>query len=213
MLENAISTNTSHLIDFASRLNYVIDHKGISKSWLAKKLNISKQALNYLLKSSNKPKYIDEISELLSISPDWLEHGTGEIYVPIDKVDKKRSIPVLKSREVYGYLNTNEFKSNFNITVEEDEFSYIGYLIENDSLFPPFIEGSILIFKQSNIFNNGDFVLIIDEPSQNSMVRKAVQDGNSIFLKPCNESYDSFKYNEDSYKIVGILQEARYTIY
>ena len=55
--------------DFGTRVEFLLQKQGISKNWVADKLGITKQALNYLLKHSVKPKYVPILAEILKVNP------------------------------------------------------------------------------------------------------------------------------------------------
>ena len=72
VLKNDVPTITS---TFNQRVNFLIESRGVSKQWLAKNLGVSKQALNYLINHATKPKYINELAELLQANPIWIASG------------------------------------------------------------------------------------------------------------------------------------------
>ena len=148
---------------FGQRVAYVIETKGISKAWVAEKLGISKQALNYLLKHSIKPKFIDEFAELLELDPDWLETGIGNPVIRMQS-NKTRNTTTLLIRIKSDILKPAHAirHAQESIDFSSDNLAdYIAYKLEDDSNFPPFIEGSILIFNMPKQPTSGDHVLVI----------------------------------------------------
>src|SRR5438045_1937332 len=87
-----ISTEASDKSTFGIRVLDILQQQQRSKAWLAEKIGISKQAMNYLLNHSMVPKYIPEISEVLQINPVWLESGHGDMKV--NQSEAVRAIPV-----------------------------------------------------------------------------------------------------------------------
>src|ERR1700735_1444031 len=80
-------------VDFGERILMTLEYQRRSKSWLAEQIGISKQAINYLLKHSSNPKYVNEIAGALEVSPEWLlsgkksgrifEEQTGVVRIPV----------------------------------------------------------------------------------------------------------------------------------
>lgn len=195
---------------FGQRVNYIIEKQGLSKAWVAERLGISKQALNYLLKHSVKPKFIDEFSELFGLSSDWLEKGIGLPYqstYPSNYV-LKNVIPVLTKSEL---LDASSVSVNgVTIDFSRGDFEYfIAYKLDDDSNFPPFIEGSILIFDTREQPISSDYVLIV--VNGEVMVRQYLIDGKNRCYKAIGAVHKTF-INPVSVKLVGVLFEARYQL-
>lgn len=201
-------------LSFGERIQYLIEKRGISKNWLADQLHISKQALNYLINHSSKPKYIDQLAQILNTRPEWLEKGIGS---PFFASIERDFFPVTKIK-VYNSDMTLLMLQN-EADTEEHEFidfqcdnasGFIAYRISNDSLFPPFIENTILIFDANKKPSNGDYVLFALEKDKALMVRKYDKDGDDVYYRANNPSYKSLT-NVDAV-IAGVLIEARYQI-
>lgn len=69
--------------DFHDRIELLLSQRGTSKVWLANELNLSRQALNYILNSKASEKYITEIAKLFDVYPEWLKTGRGKMKLPI----------------------------------------------------------------------------------------------------------------------------------
>lgn len=192
---------------FGQRVAHIIEVRGFSKAWIANKLGISKQALNYLLKHSLKPKFIDELAELLHINSYWLETGLGEISVGTKNNVNHFSNLLIKTKSelLHGKKNIDqpdEFIDFFYNNKEE----FIAYRLSDDSNFPPFIEDSILIFDKSKEPSTDDYVLIIIEDEL--YVRQYLMDGFNSCYKASNNKYKTFI--NPRVILLGVLIEARY---
>lgn len=200
---------------FGDRIEFLIEKRGISKNWLAQKMGISKQALNYLIKHSTKAKYIDSIAEILSANPSWIEFGTGDPFF-IEADLQKAQVSKLRVYDSNATLFTLKEKHQ-DIGQEFIEFkdmpisNYIAYLISDDSLFPPFIDGSVLIFDKKKPPSNGDYVLLAIGDRQSLIARKYSKDGDSICFQSNNPNYQSL--NGVDAVILGVLIEARYQLH
>lgn len=194
---------------FGSRIAYAIEKNGLSKAWIADRLGISKQALNYLLKHATKPKFVDELAEILNLNPEWVEKGVGTprarhkiISSQINKIPLlTKDILLKKTKDSWREQNTVEF-SNANTE------NFIAYPLDDNSNFPPFIQGSILIFDITKQPKNEDYVLLIIE--NEAMVRQYLVDGNNICYKASDVGHKTF-INPNA-ELMGVLVEARYQI-
>lgn len=215
-LENSATTaeRKNKQLSFGERIHYLIEKRGISKNWLADQLGISKQALNYLINHSSKPKYIDQLAQILNARPEWLEQGIGSPFFAQIERDffSAAKIKVYNSDMTLLMLQKGD-------STEENEFidfqcdnanGFIAYRISNDSLFPPFIENTILIFDANKKPSNGDYVLFALDEDKTLMVRKYDKDGDDIYYRANNPNYKSL--TNINAVIAGVLIEARYQI-
>src|SRR5690606_35525258 len=127
------------------------EKSGLSKAWVAERLGISKQALNYLLKHAVKPKFVDELAGLLSLNPEWLEQGIGAPQANRKTVisSKMNKIPLM-SKDSSLNQPMSMWDSPCSIEFSNDNIkNFIAYSLDDNSNFPPFIQGSILIFDIS----------------------------------------------------------------
>lgn len=196
---------------FGQKIAYIIEINGLSKAWIADRLGISKQALNYLLKHSIKPKFIDELSELLKLDPKWLETGVGypQIKATTAKLANIATIPIATKLEL---LDNTAITKQHGETIEfacKNLETLIAYKLENDSNFPPFIKGSILIFDTKKRPKSGDYVLFIT--NKDVFVRQYLVDGKNICYKASNSEHKTF-INPKVSPLLGVLIEARYKI-
>lgn len=195
---------------FGQRVASVIETRGLSKSWIAEKLGISKQALNYLLKHSINPKFVDEFAELLKVDPKWLETGEGSPSIRAKETLQlgATTIPIITKDELLTptkRLDKNRETVDFSWGNVE---TFTAYKLEDDSNFPPFIEGSILIFDTQKQPGNEDFVLSVIE--NDVFVRQYLVDGKNICYKASNSRHKTFINPKTT--IIGVLVEVRYQL-
>ena len=195
---------------FGQRVAYVIETSGLSKAWIAEKLGISKQALNYLLKHSINPKFVDEFAELLKLNPKWLETGEGSpsIRTKENQQSTAMTLPVVTKTELLTHTKSSDKNRETIEFSRGNAEAFTAYKLEDDSNFPPFIEGSILIFDIKKQPENEDFVLLIIE--NDVFVRQYLVDGNNICYKAGNGGHKTFINPKAT--LLGVLVEARYQI-
>jgi SOS-response transcriptional repressor LexA len=193
---------------FGERIAYIIEIRGISKAWIAERLGISKQALNYLLKHSIKPKFIDEFAELLGLDPQWIEDGLGDPFVKKIKAAKSVSLPVFNHENLHEQTNvTYDMHQTIDFTHNSDN-TFLAYKLEDDSNFPPFIGGSILIFNTEKKPANQDYILL--KINREIFVRQYLIDGDNICFKASNSLHKTFI--NPLATILGVLVEVRYKL-
>lgn len=193
---------------FGQRIAYVIDARGISKAWVAERLGVSRQALNYLLKHSVKPKFIDEFAELLELDPKWLEDGVGAPLVKSRAVIANKQLPVATKSALLGQIDPSyNPRGTIDFTHQHIE-AFTAYKLEDDSNFPPFIEGSILIFNKEKNPVHQDYVLFT--LGDDVFVRQYLIDGGDICYKASNSQYKTFINPKTT--ILGVLVEVRYQL-
>lgn len=194
---------------FGDRLSFQIKEKGLSKLWLANKLGISKQALNYLINHSIKPKFVDQLAEILNIEPSWLEYGTTSPLYQDLKEFIEQKIPIYDSNSLLNYFDKKTIEDNLNVTYfkHTNIENIIAFKLSSECLFPPIIENSILFFDTKKNPSNGDFVLLITNGT--ILVRQFILEGNNICYYAPNNKYQSLANIKAEIK--GTLIEARYS--
>jgi SOS-response transcriptional repressor LexA len=200
---------------FCDRIEFLIENRGVSKSWVASRLGITKQALNYLIKHSSKPKYVDSFAEILRANPSWIEFGEGRPYKNDPIKEQKNTLTKLKvfdSTSIVSFIEGNEPEGTYDLIdyPEGKSKDFIAYRIQNDSLFPPFLENTVLIFQKHKLPATGDYVLITLKEDDSVLVRQYSKDGKDIYFNPKNITYKSL-INVDAI-ILGVLVEARYLL-
>lgn len=191
MYLNEVLDKSARKLTFHERLNHLIELRGVSKQWLATKLGISKQALNYLLNHAVKPKYIDEFAEYLNANPAWIETGEGppllsHAMAPHDMAQ----VPIYTKHNILDSDASAAEKLTYSTTTPEQMFAY---RLEDDSLFPPFMKRTILIFDNNKKPKPLDYVIMLDHA--NHLVHIAV--------------YEEAP-KQDTWTMAGVLVEARY---
>jgi SOS-response transcriptional repressor LexA len=201
------ATNEETRQEFGERIAMLLQQQKRSKAWLANKIGLSKQALNYLLNSSAKPKYVNEISAALEANPEWLRTGKGTFLILSNDDQGIRQIPLLNI-EAIGKADQEKIKSLGTVTADQAyPSSCFAVKLENTSMEPTFNQGSILIFDPSKKPRSGDFVVFSVEASGQVFFRQYYSDGDDIYLKSVDTMYKNFK--NEPITIHGVLIESR----
>ena len=201
--------NTTHgTRKFGARILFCLEQQGKPKSWLAEQIGISKQALNYLLNHSTNPKYVNEIANILEVSPEWLLFERGPRQYISDDTMHVTNIPIYPFNEVASYIKNNKkYAKDFTHFVSDITQSCFATRLENSSMEPLFLQGTLLIFNSQLKPKNRDYVIFRINSGSDVFFRQYFVDGTYIHLKSADNLYKSFNGLEIS--IFGVLVESR----
>jgi transcriptional regulator with XRE-family HTH domain len=123
-----------HTEDFINRLEFIMEHYGLSASSFADKVGVQRSSISHLLSGRNKPS-LDFVMKVLDIYPElnlyWLLNGSGT-YLKNDVVDnsekKAQTAPAPIIENTAGKVNT--LFSDENLTESNKE-----PLASNSNLF------------------------------------------------------------------------------
>tara|TARA_R110002126_G_scaffold222360_3_gene367541 strand:+ start:1102 stop:1737 length:636 start_codon:yes stop_codon:yes gene_type:complete len=194
---------------FKDRVTSVLNDLNRSKAWLAEKIGISRQALNYLLANTNGGKYISHIADALNINPEWLVSGEGDLNLTTNHMN---TIPLLKLENISRWLNGTFTELYETILVEDTDTSgTFAIILDNSSMEKEFAKNSILIFKQSLKPSNGDYILAqlnTDNQEPIFIFRQYMTDGTGVYLKALDTTFRTITECDD-FNIIGLLTEQR----
>ena len=193
-------------LSFGERIHFLIETQGLSKRWVSDRLGITKQAFNYLLKHASKPKYIDGLAELLHANPAWITSGQGTAFHDPEPKSKRHRLKIHDDHSLLSIIQQNQAcaewsegdKHDFIDYPEGEPHTFFAYKIQNDSLFPPFIENTIFIFEKNKSPIHSDYVLTLIQQN----------DAHHLEIK----AYTHHEHEKTENSIVGVLVEARYII-
>lgn len=197
--------------NFSDRVEGLISSYGVSKSWLAQKLGISRQAFNMILKRGKSPKYCSEIASIFDVSPAWLAYGKGEKKVSVN-ADDIAFLQVINIDSCFDSLMITPKKINGTIPIfEKGENLFAIQLCQYDAMEPEFQDNSILIFKKNVMPEENDYVIIdtgtLSEP--NLIFRKYQIINDTAKLIASNKSYDDINFNSMNHRVFAVLHEYR----
>jgi transcriptional regulator with XRE-family HTH domain len=123
-----------HTEDFINRLEFIMEHYGLSASSFADKVGVQRSSISHLLSGRNKPS-LDFVMKVLDIYPElnlyWLLNGSGT-YLKNDVVDnsekKAQTAPAPIIENTAGKVNTLFSDENFTESNKEP-------LVSNSNLF------------------------------------------------------------------------------
>lgn len=191
---------------------------GKDQRTVAKEIGINVSVLSLYENEKRAPdiENLKKLSDYYNVTSDYL---IGRSDLPAFPSEGEASSQSAVSVKVLGSLPAgvpfDEVEDVIDIvTISPEQAAggsrYIGVLVQDDSMYPKYIPGDILIVElTSNVRNNEDCLVYVG--SHNAIVRTIHQAGTHIILVPVNQKYDPATYGpwDDPVKIVGIVRELR----
>lgn len=213
MIENKLKT-------FSDRLSYALDKLNISQAELARRINVNRQAVQYLCVSgTNKSKFAYHISEALGINVDWLAAGTGEMLL-IESPEKRmlseqKVIPILDWNKIDLWITGKLDKNTLpNWTTASDKLSSQSYALKlrDNSMFPRFDSETLIIVDPNIPPTSSCFVVAYIERMHDFVFRKLTKEADQLILISFNEAgYKQLNFLKED-RILGYMVEAKWSV-
>ena len=153
--------------------------------------------LKKIAKVTGKP-----LSYFLPSEP--LIHGRDLINAPI------QSVPVI------SWVNANRFAASPIPQDVADTFVHttgkgkniFALKVRSDCMEPEFIDGDIIIVRPDINADNGDYVIVQDNDSDEATFKQLKRYGRKVILHPLNHKYSDIELDHDErYQIIGVVIE------
>lgn len=183
---------------FAERLKQARKAKKVSQNELAGWLGVTQQAVGKWEsgKASPDPAAVARIAEFLSTTSDYLLglHNPGEETARAEERFfggySESLIPVIGTVKAgYGALAFEEDYGQEYARVKDPK-SYFYLVVKGDSMEPRIQDGDLALVHRQNTLENGDLGVIVYGSEGEGTLKKYVQRGNSIILRPFNPDYE-----------------------
>lgn len=216
----------------ADRVKICREKIGLSQERVAELLGVSQPSYQRLEKGGVKnPKHLNEIAEIYHTSPEWLKFGVGTppeyLNVPLIPEGKVPLIPWNKVTAWYGIydfeglIKATSFSTGGAVGQPLVNIEYISFpdkknnkvfalRVKGDSMIPQstgrraFLEGEIIIIDPEKTPKNMDYVIALQEGSQEALFKQYVIDGSNQYLRPLNPQYPLIVLNE-KINICGVV--------
>lgn len=200
-----MSNNQLH--NLSSRLNHALEVTGISQAELARMIGVKPQTIHYLCSTqAESSKFTFEIANALGISFQWLAVGEGDIRImnKQPQITTKLKIRTYTIEELHTKLKTKSDTFNLEYPFEMHQ--------QDQSMWPRFPQGTILVFDQKTPIKNGSFILVYSQNINDFLFRELVEQGSKKILVPFNSSIFKEVPLQEPDIILGTLTEARWRI-
>lgn len=193
-------------------------YRGYTQQEVANKLNLSVQAYSHYETGRRKPDYktLKKLADFFNVSIDYL---LGRENVESIKLDRNVvQIPVFG--EIPAGIPIEMIEDSFIEDIEEIDANlcrgdnhFFGLKIKGDSMFPKFEDGDIVIFKQQDTCENGDFCAVSINHTECTF-KKVLKKESGITLMPLNPDYEPIFFTNEEVAdlpitILGVVKEVR----
>jgi repressor LexA len=198
------------------RLREIRRKKHLTQKELGEKINVSESTVSQYENSMRQPNLdtLRDIADALGVSTDKLlgrevepVNISNTIKVPVyGKIPAGTPLEMVDESYIEDYLEVDS-KSYRTSSV------YFGLKIKGNSMFPEFRPGDIIIFRQQNTCENGEFCAVSISNTE-STFKKVLKKESGITLMPLNPDYDPLFFTKKEVStlpvsILGVIKEVR----
>ena len=205
--------------DLGARIRKVLTEKHISQSQLARLVGVKQQTISYIC-SPDSPattsRYATKIAQALGVNPTWLQHGEGDRFDPMVRIDLEGvllsvvRVPLLAPADVLPFVKSGDNYKNKRVMMTDSEIGAGAFAveIEGDSMNPSFKHGDRVVIDPTLAAEPGDFV--VAEIGGAVTFRKFRQrDAQHFELVPLNSDWPTVSSEQSSIKVLGVMAEHR----
>ena len=202
----------------SERLLYALSETGISQAELARRINVKRQAIQYLCTANtNKSKFAYDIADALDISVDWLVAGKGNMLLKdtpeLQLIQKQTCVPILTWDQIDAWLKnkltTTQF-SRWTMSLEDLSDQAFGLKLKNNSMYPRFDQSTEVIIDPNVHIEPPCFVLAYIEQLHEIVFRRLSREDDQLVLYAYNEAgYRKLLLNPND-RILGSMIEAKW---
>lgn len=183
---------------FATILKEMRKKSGLSQTELAGRLGVTQQAVGKWEsgRSSPDPATVVRIAEILNTTTDYLL-GLHQPSPELDSATERffgsyreSLIPVIGTVKAgYGALAFEEDYGTEYARVK-DPNNYFYLVVRGDSMEPRIQDGDLALVHRQNTLESGDLGVIVYGDEGEGTLKKYIQRGNAIILRPFNPDYE-----------------------
>lgn len=87
-----------------------------------------------------------------------------------------------------------------------DNESYYGIIVNDNSMSPRLMKNDIAVFREHNVCENDDIIIVKPKELDHAIIRRIVRKEHFTVLQSIDSAYDSFVYiDESEFKIIGVV--------
>ena len=215
-----IIVNEQALNTFSDRLVYALDKMAISQTKLANKINVSRQAIQYLCSQRvEKTKFAHDIADALEINVDWLVSGCGEMLLEQSLEQKllseQKIAPILLCEQIQAWLSDRLDKQKISEwTTVHEKFSNkcFALRLKDNSMFPRFEAKTIIIIDPEKKPNPPCFILVYKHEIHDAVFRQLIKDNSRPVLYAFNETDYRKSALSTKDNVLGCMIEAKWLV-
>lgn len=206
------------LSTLSKRLVYALEKTGTTQTELARKINVRKQAVQYLCASgTDKSKFAYDIAQALNINVDWLVTGKGEMMLkesPEQRLlSEQKVVPILQWGQIDTWLNAGIDRQTITTwTTVHEKFSKKAFALrlKDNSMFPRFDSDTLIIVEPEKHPIPPCFVVAHIKKIHEIVFRQLIKDDDKLVLYAFNEAGYKQLPLSDHDQILGCMVEAKW---
>lgn len=204
----------------SKRLAYALEKTGTTQTELARRINVKKQAIQYLCASgTDKSKFAYHIAQALNINVDWLVTGKGEMMLkesPEQRLlSEQKVVPILQWGQIDLWISTGIDRQTItDWTTVHEKFSKKSFALKlkDNSMFPRFDTDTLIIVDPEKRPTTPCFVVVHIKKIHETVFRQLIQDDDKFVLYAFNEAgYKQLPLSCND-KILGCMVEAKWLV-
>jgi SOS-response transcriptional repressor LexA len=189
----------------------------ISEAELCRYTNIPQATLNRLLTGATddpRASTLAVIAEYFKISVDQLL-GIKPLPTSFDTstavTETATFVPLLSQNDLKEWKATSASQNDKYrqwIETESSHKNCLALKVKDESMWPQFAEGTILIVNPNIKPKNRDFVVCYLSEEKQTVYRQYLENDNNQILKPLNSAFPTIKLSKND-KIIGVIVQAK----
>lgn len=203
---------------FAERLNICLDKEGFPPKncgriqMLAEMVGLTHRGASKWVNGQSAPPAVKyaSLAKKLNVSEKWLRYGEGAMLGSGTSEHLSNALGLPQDVNIYlvdEIATPNKTPQKTMTCVLPYKGSFFGVTLETEAMSPRFPNGSIIIFDDTAIAKDGDFVLVSVAGLPAPIFRQLLTIGSSRFLNAHNPKFDRLTLTDDN-KIIGKLIQA-----
>ena len=203
---------------FAERLNICLDKEGFPPKnhgriqLLAEMVGLTHRGASKWVNGQSAPpagKYA-ALAKKLNVNEAWLRTGEGSMLGSPDSVQLSSAMGLPQDVNIYTVDELISAKKTPQKTIKcvlPYKGIFFGMTLETEAMSPRFPNGCIIIFDETAIAKDGDFVLVNYTGFPEPIFRQLLTMGSSKYLNAHNPKFDRLVLTDES-RIIGKLIQA-----
>jgi SOS-response transcriptional repressor LexA len=190
---------------------------GLTEAELCRQTNIPQATINRLLSGATDDPRISTLKAIAKFFNISIDQLLGN--VPISTCSKITNSNTAKYIPIFSWNNSRDWLSllkkikpdNWNqwiSTEPEINSACFGLEVIGDSMWPQFMEGTIIIVDPTIQPTHKDFVVCYIQKENNAVFRQYIEEGKNKTLKASNQIIPSILLSEQD-KIIGIVVQSK----
>ena len=203
---------------FAERLNICLDKEGFPPKnhgriqLLAEMVGLTHRGASKWVNGQSSPpagKYT-ALAKKLNVSECWLRTGDGAMLgsAVSEQLSSAMGLPQdVNIYTIHEFISDPKIPQKTIKCVLPYKGSFFGIALETEAMSPRFPNGSIIVFDDTTLPKDGDFVLVSFAGLPEPIFRQLLAMGASRYLNAHNPKFDRLMLTDDS-RIIGKLVQA-----